>query len=161
IVVGSAHGTEDEVNDVLFFHRRGGFGLRFELGRTSGTFRIPARDEPSAIRADEQEADLALVEDPVRIPVSQLGGVAEARVEQFQRSVAVEPEGPAEADHRLVNHEGPAVLALRLIGRNWLLTDGTKDPGLFPGHRCGHYNFAAHKVIPSIELRSTSGRRRA
>jgi hypothetical protein len=76
--------------------------------------------------------------------------MAKARVEQFQRAVAVEPEGSTQADNGLVNHEGPAVLALRLIGRNWLLTDGTKDPGLFPGHRRGHYNFAAHKVIPSI-----------
>src|SRR5207245_11007789 len=46
-------------------------------------------------------------------------------------------------DDGLVDHEGPAVPALRLVWRDGLLADGTKNPGLFPGHR--HW----FRVVPS------------
>jgi hypothetical protein len=117
----------------------GSAGLRphLELRGTPGAPGISGGHEPSAIRADEEEADLSLLEDPVRIPIAQLGRVAEAGFEQPEGLIPVEPKGSAEADDGLVDYEGPAVLALRLIRRNRLLADGTKDPGLFPGHRRG------------------------
>src|SRR5437879_12486506 len=61
--------------------------------------------------------------------------MAKTRLEQFERFLPVEPEGSAEPDDGLVDHEGPAVPALRLVWRDGLLADGTKNPGLFPGHR--------------------------
>jgi hypothetical protein len=149
VVVGATHGTEDEVEDVLFLLRRRGLRLRLELRRTPGTFRISRGHESAAVRADEEEADLATLEHPVRVPIPQLGRVPEARLEQLQRVIPVEPEGPAEADDGLVHHEGPAGLALRLIRRDRLLADGTKDPGLFPGHRRGFHVLETHKVTPS------------
>src|SRR5437773_2545642 len=134
IVVGPAHRAEDEVENVLFL-RRGSLGLGLEFRRASRTFRVPRADESAAIRADEQDADFALLEDTVRIAVPQLFRMAKTRLEQFERFLPVEPEGSAEPDDGLVNHEGPAVPALRLVWRDGLLADGTKNPGLFPGHR--------------------------
>src|SRR5688572_19000500 len=80
-VVGSAHVTEDEIEDVLFLLGFGGFRLRLELGRAAWTRHVAARDESAAVRADEQEADLALLEDAVRVPIPKLGRMAEARFE--------------------------------------------------------------------------------
>src|SRR5207247_9948964 len=80
-------------------------------------------------------AALALLEDPAGFEMQQWIRRAEAGLEHFQRALAVEAEGSAEPHDRLVNHEGPAVPALRLVRRDRLLADGTKDPGLFPGHR--------------------------
>src|SRR5205807_9113433 len=134
IVVGPAHRAEDEVENVLFL-RRGSLGFRLEFRRASRTFRVSCTDESAAIRADEQEAAFALLEDTVRSAVPQLFRMAETRLEQFERLFPVEPEGSAEPDDGLVNHEGPAVPALRLVWRDGLLADGTKNPGLFPGHR--------------------------
>src|SRR5436190_207219 len=134
IVVGPAHRAEDEVENVLFL-RRGSLGLGLEFRRASRTFRVPRADESAAIRADEQDADFALLEDTVRIAVPQLFRMAKTRLEQFERFLPVEPEGSAEPDDGLVNHEGPAVPALRLVWRDGLLADGTKNPGLFRGHR--------------------------
>jgi hypothetical protein len=160
VVVRATHGTEDEVEDVLFLLGDRGFRLRLELRRAPRAFRIPRGHESAAVRADEEQADLATLEDPVRVPVPQLGRVAEARFEQFQGLIPVEPEGSAEADDGLVDHEGPAVLALRLIRRNWVLADGTKDPGLFPGHRRGFYVIEILKGAPST-LRQEIRRKRA
>jgi len=134
IVVGPADGTEDEVEDVLLFHGSF-FGVGLEFRGTPRALRIASGDEAPAIRADEQDPDLPLLEDPIRISIAQLLRMAEARLEQLQRALAVEAEGSAEPYDRLVNHEGPAVPALRLVRRDGLLADGTKDPGLFPGHR--------------------------
>src|SRR5437879_2063918 len=142
IVVGPAHRAEDKVENVLFL-RRLSLGFRLEFRRASRTFRVSCTDESAAIRADEQEADFALLEDTVRIAVPQLFRMAETRLEQFERFLPVEPEGSAEPDDGLVDHEGPAVPALRLVWRDGLLANGTKNPGLFPGHR--HWL----RVVPS------------
>src|SRR5436853_405993 len=122
IVVGPAHRAEDEVENVLFL-RRGSLGLGLEFRRASRTFRVPRADESAAIRADEQDADFALLEDTVRIAVPQLFRMAETRLEQFERFPPVEPEGSAEPDDGLVDHAVPAVPALRLVWRDGLLAD--------------------------------------
>src|SRR5207249_509135 len=106
-------------------------------------FRVPRAGDSAAIRAADQQAHSALVGDTVRIAVPQLFRMAETRLEQFERLFPVEPEGSAEPDDGLVDHEGPAVPALRLVWRDGLLADGTKNPGLFPGHR--HWL----RVVPS------------
>src|SRR5204862_7937731 len=98
-------------------------------------FSSAATNKPPPSPADPQDPTLPLLEDPIRISIAQLLRMAEARLEQLQRALAVEAEGSAEPYDRLVNHEGPAVPALRLVRRDGLLADGTKDPGLFPGHR--------------------------
>jgi len=160
IVVGPTGRAEDQVEDVLVLRGRP-FGLRLELCRTSRAFRIPRGDESAAIRADEQEADFSFFEDAVRIPVAQLLRMAETRLEQLERFLAVEPEGSAEPDDGLVDYEGPAVPALRLVWRDGLLADRTKNPGLFPGHR-RRVRAALRRINPPFPLSAPiAGRTRA
>src|SRR5207244_10441327 len=90
IAVVPAHRSEDECENVLFL-RRGSLGLRLEFRRASRTFRVPRADESAAIRADEQEADFALLEDAVRIAIPQLLRMAEPCLDQFKILSAVEP----------------------------------------------------------------------
>src|SRR2546430_2163192 len=110
-------------------------GVRLEVGRTARALWVVRGDEAAAVRADEQETGLALLQGAIRIPVSQLFRVAEAGLEQLQGFLAAEPEGSAEPDDGLVDDKGPAVRALRLVRRHGLRADGTQDPGLLPGHR--------------------------
>src|SRR5213594_1121047 len=69
VVVRSADGAKTQVQDVLFRLFRGRFRLKF--GSTPWTLRVPRRDEAATVRADEQEADLSLLQDSVRISVPQ------------------------------------------------------------------------------------------
>src|SRR5439155_1059754 len=101
IVVGPAGGTKDEVEDVLLF-RGSLFGVGLEFRGTPRALRVAPGDEGSAIRANEQEPDLPLLEDPIWVSIAQLLRMAEARLEQFQRALAVEAEGSAEPHDRRV-----------------------------------------------------------
>ncbi len=136
IVVGAADRAEDDVENV-FLRGSDLLRLRLEFRGAARTAQVSARYESAAIRADEQESDLSFLQDHVGVAVLQLHRMTEPLLEQLQRLFPVEPQGSAQPHDRFVDDEGPAVLALRLVGRDWLLADGTQDPGLFPGHRSG------------------------
>ena len=77
IVVGAAHRTENQVEDVLFLGLRR-FRFRLEFRGATRTARVSAGNEAAAVRADEEESNFALLEDAIRIAVPQLGRMAEA-----------------------------------------------------------------------------------
>jgi hypothetical protein len=132
-VVCPAHGAQDKVEDVFDL----GDHLRFhlELGRAPRTPRISLGHESAAVCAEEEESVLPSREDIVDVLARELLRMTEALLEELQGLLAVDAEGSGEADDCLVDDEGPAIAALRLVRGHRLLADGTQGPGRFPGHR--------------------------
>ena len=150
-VVRATVRTEDEVEDVPFPRPRR-LLLRLEFDVAPRAPIVFPRDKAPAVRADEQESALPAFEDTGDVAVVELSGVSEPRVDELEGLLAIETEGSAEADDCLVDDEGPAVVALRLVRGQRLLADGAQGPGLFPGHRCRRFHPAGRHINPATSL---------